>query len=165
MGGVVGVLIGLPLAIFGFFIMRDPMRLALLSPWLEGYYQRMMLDTAIRNQLRVLGVLVCLFGAGILTDSLGAMLKANFLNAISKGLWVLMGLIFFAAWCLGLILAIMQLFKGQLLDWFRMWKVGVQLGPIDVFPPITPKMQREAKLFTAALLTLACLAATASLLR
>src|SRR5712691_2712247 len=28
-----------------------------------------------------------------------------------------------------------QLFKGQLLDWFRMWKVGVQLGPIDVFPP------------------------------
>ena len=121
MGGVVGVLIGLPLAIFGFFIMRDPMRLALLSPWLEGYYQRMMLDTAIRNQLRVLGVLVCLFGAGILTDSLGAMLKANFLNAISKGLWVLMGLIFFAAWCLGLILAIRQLFKGQLLDWFRMW--------------------------------------------
>jgi len=93
------------------------------------------------------------------------MLKANFLQDISEGLWVLMGLIFFSAWGFGLILAIRQLFKGQLLDWFRMWKVGTQLGPIDVFPPVTPKMQREAKLFTAALLALACAAAIASLLR
>jgi len=165
MGGIVGVLIGLPLAGFGFLVMRNPMRLALLSPWSESYYQRMVLDTGMRNQLRVLGVLMCLFGAGIFTDSLGAMLKAHFLNAISEGLWVLMGLIFFAAFGFGLILAIVQLFKGQLFDWFRMWKVSVQLGPIDVFPPVTPRMQREAKLFTAVLLALACLAATASLLR
>ena len=165
MGGIVGVLIGLPLAGFGFLVMRNPMRLALLSPWSESYYQRMVLDTGMRNQLRVLGVLMCLFGAGIFTDSLGAMLKAHFLNAISEGLWVLMGLIFFAAFGFGLILAIVQLFKGQLFDWFRMWKVSVQLGPIDVFPPVTPRMQREAKLFTAVLLALASLAATASLLR
>jgi len=51
-----------------------------------------------------------------------------------------------------------QLFKKQLTDWLQMWKLGIQLGPIDVFPPVTPKMQREAKLFTAALFTLACLA-------
>ena len=165
MGGVAGVLVGLSLAVFGFVVMRNPMRLTLLSPWSEGYYQRMVLDTAMRNQLRVLGVLVCLFGASILTDSLSATLKANFLHAISEGLWVLLGLIFFAAWGFGLILAIRQLFKGQLFDWFRMWRVGAQLGPVDVFPPITPKMQREARFFTAALLTLACLAATASLLR
>ena len=30
------------------------MRLALLS-WQKGYYQRMVLDTTMRNQLRVLG--------------------------------------------------------------------------------------------------------------
>ncbi len=104
------------------------------------------------------------FGAGIFTDLLGAMVKAHFLNAISEGLWVLMGLIFFAAFGFGLILTVVQLFKGQLFDWFRVW-MSVQLGPIDVFPPITPKMQREANLFTAILLTLVCLAATASLLR
>src|SRR5581483_9259176 len=116
MGGVIGILVGLPIAVFGFLVMRNPMRLALLSPWSEGYYQRMVLDTTMRNQLRVLGVLVCLFGSSILTDSVGAMLKATFLNAISEGLWVLMGLIFFAAWGLGLILAIRQLFKGQLFN-------------------------------------------------
>jgi len=165
MGGIIGVLIGLPLAVFGFLVMRNPMRLALLSPWSEGYYQRMVLDTGMRNELRVLGILMCLFGAGIFTDLLGAMVKAHFLNAISEGLWVLMGLIFFAAFGFGLILTVVQLFKGQLFDWFRVWKVSVQLGPIDVFPPITPKMQREANLFTAILLTLVCLAATASLLR
>jgi len=78
---------------------------------------------------------------------------------------VLMGLIFYAAFGFGLILTIVQLFKGQLFDWFRVWKVSTQLGPIDVFPPITPKMQREANVFTAILFTLASLAATASLLR
>jgi len=162
---IIGVLIGLPLTVFGFLVMRNPMRLSLLSPWSEGYYQRMFLDTGMRNQLRVLGVLMCLFGAGIFTDSLGAMVKAKSLNAISEGLWVLMGLIFYAAFGFGLILTIVQLFKGQLFDWFRVWKVSTQLGPIDVFPPITPKMQREANVFTAILFTLASLAATASLLR
>jgi len=165
MGAVVGVLVELPLAVFGFVIMRNPMRFTLLTPWSEGYYQRMVLDTAMRNQLRVLGVLVCLFGAGIFTDLLSAALKVSFLHTISEGLWVLMGLIFIAAWGFGLVLAIRQLFKGQTFDWFRMWREIIQRGPIDVFPPITPKMKREAKVFTVALLTLVCLAATASLLR
>jgi hypothetical protein len=100
MAGTVGVLVGLPLAVFGFCTMRNPMRFTLLSPWSKGYYQRMVLDTTMRNQLRVLGVLMCLFGAGILTASLGTMLKANFLQAISEGLWILMGLIFFSVWVL-----------------------------------------------------------------
>src|SRR3979411_2586568 len=101
MGGVIGVLVGVLLAIFGFLVMRNPMRLALLSPWQEGYYQRMVLDTTTRIQLRVLGVLVCLFGATILTASLGSALKASLLSAVSEGLLVLMGLIFFAAWGVG----------------------------------------------------------------
>jgi hypothetical protein len=165
MAGILGVLLGLSLAVLGFLVMRNPMRLALRSPWSEAYYQRMVLDTGMRNQLRVLGVLISLFGAGMFTDILGAMLKAQFLNAISEGLWVLLGLVFFAAFGFGLILTIVQIRKGQLFDWFRAWKVSAQLGTIDVFPLITPKMRREANLFTAALLTLACLAATASLLR
>jgi hypothetical protein len=32
-----------------------------------------------------------------------------------------------------------------------MWKVSADLGPIDAFPPVTPKMQREARFFTGVL--------------
>src|SRR5258708_1050145 len=116
MGGVIGVLVGLLLATFGFLVMRNPMQLALLSPRQKGYYQRMVLDTAMRIQLRVLGVLVCLFGASIFADSLGSVLKASLLRAVSEGLWVLMGLIFFAAWGIGLILPIRPLFSADLFD-------------------------------------------------
>ena|SRR5258706_8413440 len=165
MGVVIGVLVGLLLATFGFLVMRNPMQLALLSPWQEGYYQRMVLDTAMRIQLRVLGVLVCLFGASILAASLGSALKASLLSAVSEGLWVLMGLIFFAAWGVGLILAIRQLFRGELFDWWRMLKVSTELGSIDVVPPITPRMQKEAKFFTAALVSLAVVAAAAAIFR
>lgn len=162
MGALVGVLIGLLVGTFGFFIMRDPMRLALLS-WQKGYYQRMVLDTTMRNQLRVLGVLVCLFGTTILTASLSSVLRVSLLSAVSEGLWVLMGLIFIAAWGAGLILAIRQLLKGELFNWWRMWKVSTELGPIDVFPPTTPKMQREARLFTIALLSLVLISVAATL--
>src|SRR5947209_15891946 len=92
MGAVVGVLIGVLVGTFGFLVMRNPMRLALLS-WQKGYYQRMVLDTTMRIQLRVLGVLVCLFGTSIFTASLGSALRLNLFSVVSEGLWVLMGLI------------------------------------------------------------------------
>ena len=162
---MVGSLIGLAVAVFGFAAMRDPMRLNLnpFSPSAKGYYQRMVLDTTIRIQLRVLGVLVCLFGSSIFTASLGSALRVSSLNTVSEGLWVLMGLIFFAAWGVGLILAIRQLIKGERSKWRRMWKVTADLGPIDDFPPVTPKMRREARLFTIALLSLALISEIAPL--
>jgi hypothetical protein len=76
-----------------------------------------------------------------------------------------MGLIFFAAWGVGLIFAIRQLFREELFDWWRMLKVSTELGPIDVFPPVTPKMQKEANFFTLALLSLAVVAAATALFR
>lgn len=163
MGGIVALFIGLTVSAFGFLIMRNPMRLALLSPWQKGYYQRMILDTTMRNQLRLLGALMCLFGTGIAATVLGSVLKIRALDAASQGLWVLMGLIFFAAWGVGLILAIRQLIRGELFDWWRMWVESAKLGPIDVFPPATPKMQKETKLFTVALLSLAALAMAAGI--
>jgi len=162
MGAVVGVLIGVLVGTFGFLVMRNPMRLALLS-WQKGYYQRMVLDTTMRIQLRVLGVLVCLFGTSIFTASLGSALRLNLFSVVSEGLWVLMGLIFFTAWGVGLILAIRQLIRGELFNWWRMWKVSTELGPIHVFPPVTPKMQREARFFTIALLSLALISVVAAL--
>lgn len=164
MGAVVGVLIGVLVGTFGFLVMRNPMRLALLS-WQKGYYQRMVLDTTMRIQLRVLGVLVCLFGTSIFTASLGSSLRLNLFSVVSEGLWVLMGLIFFAAWGAGLVVAIRQLIRGELFNWWRMWKVSAELGPIDVFPPVTPKMQKEARSFTIALLSLALISVVVALLR
>ena len=167
MGAFVGVMVGFLLAAFGFAVMRNPMRLNLFPfyPGAEGYCQRMVLDTSTRNQLRVLGALICLFGSSILTASVGAALKLRSLNAVSEGLWVLMGCIFVGAWGVGLIFFLWQLFNGRTFDWFQAWKLGAQLGPIDIFPPVTPKMRREAKVFTVALLGLACIAAVAALLR
>jgi len=46
-----------------------------------------------------------------------------------------------------------------------MLKVSAEFGPIDVFPPVTPRMQKEAKLFTVALLSLAVVAAAVALFR
>jgi len=57
-----------------------------------------------------------------------------------------------------------QLFRGQTFDWFKAWRLSAQRGPVDIFPPITPKMRREAQVFTVALLTLACMAGLLSLL-
>ena len=138
------------------------MRLALVSRQ-EGYYQRMVLDTTTRIQLRMLGVLLCLFGFGIFTASLGSALRVSLLSSVSKGLWLLMGLIFFVVWGIGLILAIRQLMRGEILDWWRTLKVSAKLGPVDVFPPVTPKMQREARFFTIALLFLALVSTVAAL--
>jgi hypothetical protein len=168
MGGFIGLLVGVSLAAFGFVVMRNPMCLSLLSPLspgAKGYYQRMILDTMTRNQLRILGVLVCLFGSSILTTSLSAVLRARFLNAVSEGLWILMGCIFWAAWLSGLGIFIWQVFKRRVPNYFAMWRAGVDLGPIEMFPPVTPKMQREALFFTVALFTLAIIASTVAVLR
>jgi hypothetical protein len=165
MGAAIGAVIGLVLAAFGFAAMRDPMRFNLnpFSPSAQGYYQRMVLDASTRNQLRLLGALICLFGSSIFTSLLAAALKSHWLDAGSTGLWALMGYIFLGTWGLGLLLFLWQLSRGRSFDWFKAWRLSAQLGPINVSPAMTPKMRREAQLFTAALLTLSCIAALLSL--
>jgi hypothetical protein len=168
MGGIVGVFIGLPIAIFGFLVMRDPMRLSIFAPGEEGYYQRMVLDTSTRNSLRAFGVLICLFGAGIGTAGLAATFKAPVLRTMSSGLWALMGLLFLALWCYGVGAAIWQTLRGKSLgwsDWFQTRRRAIELGPIDVFPPITTQMRKEALVFTIGFLVLVCLAAGFALIR
>ncbi len=162
MGGIVGMIIGLPIAVFGFLVMRNPMRLSIFAPGEEGYYQRMVLDTSQRNSLRAFGMLICLFGTGIATAAMGAAFKARVLQAMSSRLWALMGLLFATFWCFGVGVAIWQALRGKSLgwsDWFQSRRTAIQLGPIDMFPPITPQMRKEALAFTIAFLILVCLAA------
>lgn len=165
MGEISGPVLGLAVAAFGFVAMRNPMRFNLnpFSPSSVGYYQRMVLDTSTRNQLRGLGALICLFGSGIFTGTLGAATKSHWLDAASNGLWMLLGCSFLVAWSLGVILFVWQSFRGQTFEWFKAWKTAAQLGPIDVFPPITPQMRREARIFTTVLLALGCASALASI--
>jgi hypothetical protein len=42
---------------------------------------------------------------------------------------------------------------------------GVELGPMDVCPAVTPKTQKEARIFTTALLVLISVTVAASSLR
>jgi hypothetical protein len=165
MGGVIGAAIGLLGATFGFLVMRNPMRLALLAPGQEGYYQRLVLDTSYRNGLRMLGALICVFGAVILTAALGGVLKLNFLKSASDRLPILLGLIFVAAFVSGLVQTVKQTIKGELFDWFRAWRAGTELGPLDVSPAVTPKMEKEARIFTVALIGLIFITVAASGLR
>jgi hypothetical protein len=166
MGGFLGAVIGAILATFGFLVMRNPMRLALLAPGARGYYQRMVLDTLSRNQLRMLGALVCTIGLCIGTAASGGLFKSRLLQSISDGLAVLLWVVFVAAWVTGLILVIMQLVRGRgFSDWFQMWRKGAVLGDVDVYPPVTPKMRRESILFTIVFGALVCVTIIAALVK
>jgi len=167
MGGIVGAIIGLGIAIFGFLVMRDPLRLSIFAPGEEGYYQRMVFDALPRNSLRALGMLVCLFGASIVTAALGAAFKVRALQAMSKGLWALMVLSFLALWCFGIGSAIWQALRGKSSgwsDWFQSRRRAIELGPVDVFPSVTPQMRREALMFTVGFFVLVFVAAEAALI-
>lgn len=149
MVGFIVAVIGVILATFGFLVMRNPMRLAVLAPRARGYYQRMVLEISSRNQLRILGVLVCTLGLCIGTAASGGLLKAHVLQSISDAFLVLLWVVFILAWVSGLILAIVQFVRGRGCgDWFEIWRKSAVLGEVNVYPPVTPKMRREAILFT-----------------
>jgi hypothetical protein len=62
-----------------------------------------------------------------------------------------MTVLFLAIWGFGVLYAVVQLFRGRFegwSDWLRRRKLGIELGPIAVYPPITPAMRREANVFT-----------------
>ena len=144
------------------------MRLSIFAPGEQGYYQRMVLDKSSRNSLRAFGILICLFGAGISTAGLGAAFKTPQLQAMSDSLWSLLGVLFLALWCIGIAIGIWQALRKKSFgwsDWFQSRKRAIDLGPIDVFPPVTPQMRREALVFTIGFLILICMAAGSVLIR
>ena len=72
---------------------------------------------------------------------------------------------FISAWVTGLILVIVRLVRGQGLgDWFQMWRTSAVLGEVNVYPPVTPKMRREAILFTVIFGALVCVTYTPNIL-
>lgn len=164
MGGFIGAVIGAVLATFGFLVMRNPMRLAMLAPGARGYYQRMVLDTSSRNQLRILGALVCTFDLCIGTAGSGSLLKSRVLQSISDGLLVLLWFVFISAWMAGLILMIVNLVRGKGFgDWFQTWRKSALLGEVNFYPTVTPKMRREAILFTIVFVASVCITIIAAL--
>jgi len=166
LGVLIAIVVGLLITVFGFLVMRNPMRLSIFAAGEEGYYQRMVLDASPRNSFRVLGMLICLFGASIATAVLGAAFKVRTLQAMSKGLWASMGLLFLAYWCFGIALSIWQALRGKSVgwtDWLQSRRRAIELGPLDVFPSVTPQMQREASMFTAGLFVLFFVAVAAAL--
>jgi len=146
------LLIASAIAAMGFLVMRNPMRLAMLAPIAQGYYQRIVLDRFQRNQMRMLGMVLSFFGLMIFTAALKEPFRSKIVDAVSSGMLVLLWLAFISAWVFGLIYAIVQLIRGRwkefFFGWFRMYRQGMELGPIDVYPAITPQMRRESLWFT-----------------
>jgi hypothetical protein len=125
----------------------------------------MVLGTSSRNQLRILGLGLCIFGLWIGTAASGALLKSRILQSISGGFNVLLWLVFISAFLAGLILQIVQLLRGQGFgDSSQMWRESARLGEVNVYPPITPKMRREAILFTIIFSALVCITIIAGLM-
>ncbi len=133
--------------------MRNPMLFVFLAPGTEGYYQRMVLDRRQRNQLRMLGMIFSFFGLAMLTGVLSGRLSSKIFGAISNGMLVLLWISFTSAFMFGIIYSVVQIFRGRgkelFTDWFKMYRQGIELGPIDVSPTITPRMGRESIAFTA----------------
>ena len=145
------LVIGGGLAAIGFLAMRNPMLLARLAPGEEGYYQRQVLDRFARNQMRMLGMIGSYFGLVILTAGLKGILGFQVLQSISDGFLILLWLSFVAAFGFGLIYLVVQLIQGRAIgftEWFQMRKRQTELGPINVYPAVTPRMTKESKVFT-----------------
>jgi hypothetical protein len=146
------LLVSSGIAAFGVLVMRNPMRLALLAPGAQGFYQRMVLDRVQRQQLRMLGMIMPFFGLVILTNILGGLLRIKVLHTVSDGMLALLWVSFIAAFGFGVIYSVVLLVRGRgkevFLGSLRMWRQGIELGPIAVEPAITPRMHKEATVFT-----------------
>jgi hypothetical protein len=168
MGGLIGSVIGFALVGFGFLVMRNPVKLVLLAPGEEGYYQRLVLDRSSRVGLRVLGMGVSLFGSVILTAALGGFSGLHFFKVVSDGLLTLMTLLFLGAWGFGALYSIVQLFRGRFegwSDWVRRRRVEIELGPIAVYPPATAAMRNEANAFTVGFFVIVVISVVSALSR
>lgn len=145
-------LLGASLGMFGVLIMRNPLRLACLAPGAEGHYQRLVLDRISRLQIRILGMLISFFGLVILSASLNALFKSTVLSQTYNGFLDLLWFSFIAAWGIGLVYLVVQGIRGKmgehLFSWFKQYKQGIMLGPIILSPPVTPRMRKEALVFT-----------------
>lgn len=162
--GVMAV-IGLFIGVWGFLVMRNPYRLSILAPSQRGYYQRLVLDTMQRNLLRVLGAFICLFGSTISAHAIASVSKAHTFDAIGEALGLLLAVTFAIGFFAGVVITSIQTARGELLNWWRMWRAGAELGEVNVFPTVTPTMEKEARLFTLVLSCLTCVAVIAALLR
>jgi hypothetical protein len=131
--------------------MRNPMLFSRLAPGEDGYYQRQVLDRLARNQMRMLGMIGSYFGLVILTAVLNGILRLRLLQSVSDGFLIILWLTFTAAFGFGVIYLIVQMVRGRaigFIDWFRMRKQQIELGPINVYPAVTPQMSKESKVFT-----------------
>jgi hypothetical protein len=168
MGALIGAVVGFTLAGFGFLSMRNPVKFVLFAPGEEGYYQRLVLDRSSRVGLRGLGMGMSLFGSVILTAALGAFPRLQLLKIASDGLLTLMTLLFLGAWGFGVLYSVVQLFRGRFggwSDWMRRRRLVIELGPIAVYPPMTPAMRREANAFTVGFFLIVAISVVAALNR
>jgi hypothetical protein len=96
--------------------------------------------------------MVSYFGLVIFTAGLQGMLKFEVFQNISDGFLVLLWLSFIASFGFGLIYFVVQLVRGRAIElftgWFEMRKRQIELGPIAVYPAITPRMSKESIVFT-----------------
>lgn len=146
MASVGGILLGAGIAVWGFAAMRNPMLLS-LTRMTEGYYQRLVLDRSQRIGLRNLGVVVGFFGLYMGTGILSGMVGSKRVERVAEAFALLLGLSFVLAITSGLVMFSIQLLRGKSFNWWSAWQGG-SLGMINVYPSITPQMEKERRVYS-----------------
>jgi len=150
LGTMVGsTVVGSTVAGLGFVLMRNPMRLALLAPGAEGYCHEVgPLATYRPPSSRGFRVAVrtryLRRGSGWISESAGLRCRVRG----TFGAYVVV-----CSWArgfLGGVLFVVQSIRGWSVDRPRLLRRGAELGPMAVFPPGTPAMEKEARSFNVA---------------
>jgi hypothetical protein len=169
MANLFGILLGLSIGIGGFMLMRNPMTLSRLPYAPKGYYQHLILDAVQRNQLRALGGAISLFGITLAITASQFFAKSRVVEALFKTFYVLLSLVIMGGFVGGVLLVIFDLIRGRFLRRFLdSWKLllhAPRLEALPVKPEVTPRMQKEAKIFTIAFCGMVCLGILTALAR
>ena len=115
-----------------------------------AYYQRLVLDRAQRFHLRNMGALVCAFGLVVSVGIASATVSSPFVSRLSDLLFGLLVLAFALAFLFGFTSFIVQLVRGKSFNSWKTWRNSNVLGPVSVYPSITPQMEKEAKVYSIA---------------
>jgi uncharacterized membrane protein len=130
MGIWIAVTVGFAVAVGGFLAMRDPLRFRYVMPGIEGYLQRLVLDTTQRNQLRFVAATLCLFGINFGSLALSFVWKSTLASRVATAYGMLLACMFVLGVCIGVILSVRQLFNGEMFDWLRAWSELPRLGQL-----------------------------------
>jgi len=132
--------------------MRNPMVLTSMALGSKGYYQRMLLDRAQRNQMRAMSMIFSILGLMFLTQALSSLVHYRSVETVANGMLILLWVTFAASVCLAAGFTIVQSIRGRwkqaLFGWFTQSRQDTEGGSLRTDPVTALRFQKETVFFT-----------------